>query len=566
MLTCRTHNKDTFTAQNIRKCEEYVFGMQKRLDKAVANNDTDKIRILFNILLKRSHAVKVLAVWKITYRNKGKNTAGIDGIAIPKNATREETDKIRFRLLDLINISQTPKTIRRVYIPKANGKKRPLGIPTIQDRIIQEIIRIALDPISEFHAHDNSFGFRTKRSCQDAQETLFRYLANSNRKVYVLEGDLENCFGHISHRHITNTLRFWKVPKYVVRIIKAMLKSKILENGVITDTLEGTPQGGVLSPMLSNIALTSFDWYVSELFGNVSRHGGKHTVSPMIRYADDFVILCKSKTEAKQMKEWISQYLHREIGLTLSGEKTKISHIKKGFNFLGFNFKKHPKKYNAKDLKDYKLLIRPQKEKIIGQLQSCKEVIDNNKQSTQEGLIRLLNPKIRGWGNYYQHVNSKKVFSTFDHFMWWKVYRWARRRHSNKGKKWIINKYFMKRSKGKTNYFRTESVSLYRLSEIPIQRHIKISKGKRVYNSDDTVYWDKRDRKMMYQKLYRKHHNAFKKQKGNCPQCNSLLRPEDAIHLHHVKPKHSGGTDKQSNLRLLHAECHRDVHRPTHFT
>ena len=203
--TCRTQEgniNNTFSMPNIRKCEEYVISMQKRLDKAVANNDTEKIRIISNILLKRSHAVKVLAVWRITYRNTGKNTAGIDDIAIPKGSTREETDAIRHKLLSRIDIRKTPDMIKRVYIPKANGKKRPLGIPTIQDRIIQEIIRIALDPIVEYYSHNNSLGFRPKRSCQDAQDTLFKYLANANRKRYILEGDIKGCFDHISHQHI----------------------------------------------------------------------------------------------------------------------------------------------------------------------------------------------------------------------------------------------------------------------------------------------------------------------------------------------------------------------------
>ena len=556
MPACRTHNKDTFSISNIRKCEEYVFGMQKRLDKAIADNDRDKIRTIINILLRRSHAVKVLAVWRITYRNAGKNTAGIDGICIPKG-TREETDKIRFELLNLINIAETPKPIKRAYIPKSNGKKRPLGIPTIQDRITQEIIRIALEPISEYHAHDNSFGFRSKRSCQDAHAALFIYLASSNRKRYILEGDLTNCFDNISHQHIINMLRHWKTPKYVTRIIAKTLKSGVLDKGQITPNEEGTPQGGVISPMLCNVALTAFDWTVSELFGKRNRY---NKASPMIRYADDFVILCHSKTEAKQMKEWVSKYLSNKIGLTLSDEKTKIVHIKKGFDFLGFNFRKYPKKHNPKDINDYKLLIKPQEEKVINFLRSCKEVIKNNKQSTQEGLIRLLNPKIRGWGNYYKHVVSKRIFSKVDYHIWNKLYFWSKRRHSNKNKKWIINQYFKRTENGKTKYFRIEDLALHRLSEIPILRHIKVKNGKRIYNSADKSYWEKRDKMLMYQRLYRKHHSVFKKQKGNCPNCNLPLCSEDTIHLHHVIPKHLGGSDRYSNLSLLHAECHRELH------
>ena len=312
-------------------------------DEAVPDNDYENIRNIFTILATCSRAVKILAIWRITNRNTGKNTAGVDGVSIPKG-TREETDNLRYRLLNEVNIRKKPDPIKRTYIPKSNGKKRPLGIPTLIDRIIQEIIRTALEPIVEYHSHDNSFGFRLKRSTQDAMDMLYKCLNKSDRKRYIVEGDIKSCFDHINHNHISQTLRNWKVPEYAVQIISEMLKSDISKKGKLHENKEGTPQGGVISPLLSNVALTNFDDYVATKYGTISYHGGKHTSSPMIRYADDFIILCNSKAKAsREIKEDIAKLSKTTIGLTLSDEKTFITHIKKGFNFLGFTFKKHPK-------------------------------------------------------------------------------------------------------------------------------------------------------------------------------------------------------------------------------
>ncbi len=552
---------DTFSIENIRKCEEYVFTMQKRLDKAVASNDYETIRNIFTILVRRSRAVKILAVWRITYRNTGKNTAGVDKVSIPQSRDREVTDKVRLNLLSRINISKKPEPIRRVYIPKPNGKKRPLGIPTLHDRIIQEIIRIALDPIVEYHSHENSFGFRPKRSCQDAMSLLYVSLAKSDRKKFILEGDIKGCFDHINHKHISNTLLKWQVPNYAVRIIARMLKSDISEKGKLHKSEEGTPQGGVISPLLANVALTDFDNYVAKQHGTISYHGGKHLTSPMIRYADDFVILCRSKTKANAVKEDITNYLSTNIGLTLSDEKTHITHIKKGFDFLGFTFKKYPKLgvKTPKDISDYTMLITPEREKLIRLLSKCKEIMSSKKTITQDVLIKLLNPILRGWGNYYRHVNAKTIFYKIDYAIWWKTQRWSKRRHNNKSMKWIIDKYFTRI--GRSGYFGKNNLLLFRVSSIPIQRYIKAIKGKRVYSQDDVKYWEERERKMLYRSLFTKRKTLARKQKGICPKCNTPFCSNDELHTHHVTPKASGGTDKQSNLILLHAECHRELHR-----
>ena len=248
-----------FTAENIRNCEEHVLSIQRRLDKAVADNDKNSIQRLFDLLIRKSTAVKVLATWRITQRNQGKYTAGVDGISMSKDHNRKTQNQMRLKLMDKIDIGKKPDPIRRVFIPKPNGKQRPLGIPTLHDRIIQEILRIAIEPTAEYHFSDNSFGFRPKRSCQDAMSMLQKFLAKSDRKKYVIEGDIKGCFDNINHNHIISILEDWLIPKWTIQIIEQILKSDIFHNGEIYDSETGTPQGGVISPLLANVALTSLD-------------------------------------------------------------------------------------------------------------------------------------------------------------------------------------------------------------------------------------------------------------------------------------------------------------------
>ena len=377
---------NTFSAENIRNCEEHILSIQRSLDKAVADNDKDSIQGLLNLLIRKSTAVRVLATWRITQRNQGKYTAGIDGIAIPKDQNRNVQNQLRLKILDKIDIEKTPDSIRRVFIPKPNGKQRPLGIPTLHDRIIQEILRIAIEPIVEYHFSDNSFGFRPKRSCQDAMSMLQKFLAKSDRKKYVIEGDIKGCFDNINHNHILSTLEDWLIPNWTIQIIKQILKSGIFYNGEIYDSETGTPQGGVISPLLANVALTSLDNFCFQNYGrlNPTKNGTTKT-NPIVRYADDFVIVCKSETEANKIKSEITEHLLNQTGLTLSEEKTKITHITKGFDFLGFNFRKH-KEYNSDKSK---LLIKPQKEKVINLLKNCKETLDNNKSAKTSFVVKI---------------------------------------------------------------------------------------------------------------------------------------------------------------------------------
>ncbi len=337
-----------------KRCEEYVLKMQRKLDKAVSDNNVDRIRHITYLLSRCSKAVRIVAIEKVTRTNKGKHTGGVDGVATPES--REEADKFRIKLLDKVNINKKPSPIRRVYIDKSNGKKRPLGIPTIMDRVIQDIHRITIEPISEYHFLDCSYGFRPKRCCQDAIERIFRKMSRKSHPQWVLEGDIKGCFDHIDHETIIRKMKEWKMAKPIRDTVKRMLKSGIMSDEGYSDSIEGTPQGGILSPMLANIALTKLDKW--------GKQQGK--VNPIVRYADDFIVVGKTKEEAIERKEEIKTLLLDEIGLELSDEKTSITNIHDGFNFLGFNIRK----YRTKSPRDKyhtigKLLIKPRKEKVI---------------------------------------------------------------------------------------------------------------------------------------------------------------------------------------------------------
>ena len=565
---------DIFSASNIRRCEARVFSIQAKLDKAVADNDTKSIRETFNLLAKNSLAVKVLAVWRITQRNSGKYTAGVDGVSIPRVDTGLR-HQIRLKLLDEIDITHKPDNIRRVFIPKSNGDKRPLGIPTMRDRINQEILRIAVEPIAEYHFSNNSYGFRPKRSCHDAIEQLFRKLSKRVGHRYILEGDIKGCFDNIDHEHIINTLREWKVPIWATDTITKMLKSGIFHKGEVFDSETGTPQGGVISPLLANVALTTLDNFCFHKYGRLRKQRDQASQdNPIVRYADDFVIVCKSKRMAEQIKADIMGHLADKVGLTLSEEKTSITHITTGFNFLGFNIRKHPKKHakmkpkNEREWSDYTLLIKPQKEKVIEFLRGCKEVLDANKTAKQSSIINILNPKLIGWSMYYRHAVSKEIFAKVDHEIWTKLYFWSKRRHTNKSKGWILDKYFSRVKDFKLAFVDKDTKTyLQRIVLTPIKRFVMLNRKYRVYDKSPETreYWEKREYTNAYNQIYSvKMRRLYKRQQGKCLYCKEPLTQRQVetseFHIHHVKPRSLGGDDGYSNLRLIHSDCHRELH------
>ena len=555
-----------FSAGNIRNCEKYVSKIQGKLDKVVADNNKSKIRWFTYLLSHKSRAVKVLAVYRVTYQNQGKYTAGVDGVKLEKSKTKGNGE-LRMELLNNIDIKKKPAPIRRVFIPKANGKLRPLGIPTIADRINQDILRTAIEPITEYHASHNSYGFRPKRSCHDAIAHLFIKLGRKGSKQWVIEGDIRGCFDNISHEHILETLKSWDVKRNIVNVIERMLKAGILLKETIQETDMGTPQGGILSPMLANVALTALDEYCCRNFGIRTRlpkkqGGGSYIQNPLVRYADDFVIVCESKVEAEYIKGKIATFLHEKTGLELSDKKTSITHISDGFDFLGFNIRKYTEKSpKSKYHRIGKLLIKPQKEKVLKVERKIQETLDNNKTAKQSSIINMLNPIIQGYGMYNRFVVSKETFSSIDNQTWIKQWKWAKRRHPNKPKKWIKSKYFT--TTGRRWILKDETGNKIRKMEnIPIVRYVKIKNGMRVHANDNETkeYWQKRVFTNALSQVYSvKVEKLMKMQKGICPSCGRPITGNDItekkVHVHHMRPRPKGGSEKLNNLRLLHQDC-----------
>ena len=555
VYTCQTAGLDIFSKGSLLECERYVRGIQRKLDRAVADDDKSRIRGYVRCLNK-SKAVKILAIHRVCEVNSGRHTAGIDGMAMPKD--KKERRRLMISLISEINIKQKPSPIRRVYIPKPNGDERPLGIPTIMDRIIQEIIRVSIEPICEYHFLPCSYGFRPKRSCQDAVMDLFTKLSQKNSKRWIVEGDIKGCFDHIKHTHIISTLWEWHIPNNVITIIENMLKAGIMEELTFSPSDEGTPQGGIISPMLSNVALT----YLDEIIRDRYTFGHRKS-NPLVRYADDFVIIAKNEEQAQEIKSYIGLELKNRIGVELSDDKTHITEISDGFDFLGFNIRK----YKNRDIE--KLLIMPSKKNVNKAIHKLREIFDwaLENGSSIDTLIRLLNPIIRGWANYYRHFVSKRAFYLISNRIWSMTSRFLMKKYPNQLKSRWSKLFFTMVDKDRWHlYDRDTGATITKMSRIPIVRYVKVKKGVRVYDSEATEYWEKREVSKTKDSIYGSValERLFKRQKGKCSYCRQLFNQEDiqesATDKHHLKPRSEGGNWKLGNLRLLHTECHTSLH------
>jgi RNA-directed DNA polymerase len=527
---------------------ETVRRLQARIVQATKAGKWHKVQALQH-LLTHSFSGKALAVRRVT-ENQGKNTPGVDKVLWKdpesKGMAIHQMQRRGYKALPL----------RRVYIPKSNGKKRPLGIPTMQDRAMQALYLHALDPIAETLADPNSYGFRKERSCADAMEQCATVLSNSTRPQWILEGDIKSCFDKISHPWLLSHVPMDKT------ILNTWLKAGYMDKSVLYPTDDGAPQGGIISPVLANTVLDGLERILRKKYP----HSGPKALKGMnkqvnlVRYCDDFLITGISKEVLEQeVKPLVTDFLW-ERGLELSEEKTRITHIEDGFDFLG----QHVRKYNGK------FLTRPSKKNVKAFLTDIRKVIKDKKAATAYGLIATLNPKIRGWANFHRHAAAKKTFVHVDTAIFNALWRWTRRRHPKKGKRWVKDRYFGRVGNQNWRFFGTAQDKdgkptrnlLCLAAARPITRYTKMKGDCNPYDPTWELYLETRLGVKMEQTLLGRRRLLYlwKEQGGICPVCHQLMTHVTGWHNHHIVSKTLGGTDSAENRVLIHPNCHKQVH------
>lgn len=532
---------------NWRHVERNVRVMQIRIAKATQEGDWRRVKALQRSLT-RSWSAKASAVRRVT-ENRGRKTAGVDNVLWDSPEPRwEAIGRLKRR-------GYRPMPLRRVFIPKSNGKERPLGIPTMLDRAMQALYLLALEPVSEGTSDPNSYGFRINRATADAMSQLFVSLSKKASAQWVLEADIKGCFDHISHDWLERNVPMDKV------ILRKWLKAGVVFQGQLQATEAGTPQGGIISPTLANVALNGLEQQlVKSLQAKLGVAKTNKLKVNVVRYADDFVITGSTPEMLEnEVKPLIEQFLAVR-GLTLSTEKTRIVSITKGFDFLGWNFRKY----------SGKLLIKPSKKNVQTFYRKVKEVISANKAVKHEHLLRLLNPMLRGWAQYHSPVVAKETFTRVEHDVFRAIWRWARRRHPKKNAGWVRKKYFA--SVGERNWVFGTTVTrkdgssywmeLYSLSSTVIQRHTKIKGNYNPFDPRQERYGEKlRQERMQSSMSHRKQWiKLYISQQGLCAVCQCKITKETGWEDHHLEPRILGGSDALGNRVLLHPNCHNQVH------
>jgi RNA-directed DNA polymerase len=450
----------------------------------------------------------------------------------------------------------------------------------MEDRARQSLLKLALEPEWEAKFEPNSYGFRPGRSCHDVKVAIFDSIRYKSK--YVLDADIAKCFDQINHEVLLQKLN---TAPTIARQIRAWLKSGMLDRGDWFPTNEGTPQGGVISPLLANIALHGLEEYIRQWVktwrGN--KRDNLRSIS-LIRYADDFVVLHKDKSVIRQAKGLIENWLHG-LGLELKESKTRICHTlheeddeEAGFDFLGWNIRqyvvgKHHSGRNNGRLLGFKTIIKPSKESVETHYRKIVEVLDSMKGCSQEKVIGRLNPIITGWTNYHSAVCSSETFHKLDNLLYNKLRRWVKRRHPNKTQKWCNKRYFHWTKektvegldRGDKWSFSTPSNEpnnpvagkheLRKHAWTPIEYHTKV-KGTKSPFDGDWSYWS--TRRGEYPGISKRVAELMERQEGKCTRCGLYIKSEDVVEVDHIVPRTEGGKDYHENLQLLHRHCHHE--------
>ena len=543
-----------------RQVEDDVGRLRQRIFTASQAGDLERVRNLQKLML-RSRANTLLSVRRVTELNAGRKTAGVDGkVVLLPQSKAELADWVQHRAA-----SWTARPVRRVFIPKpGTTKQRGLGIPVIADRCLQALTVNALEPEWEARFEPKSYGFRPGRGCHDAIGAIYSTLNGKNpQRVWILDADLTAAFDKIDHGRLLATLGTFPARE----LVEQWLKAGVVDHGRFAPTDEGTPQGGVVSPAVFNVALHGMENAAGVRYYLTGRDAGSAVAgSPvLVRYADDFVAMCRNREQAEEVKELLRAWLAPR-GLAFNEDKTRIVHAQDGFDFLGFNVRR----YHGK------LLIKPSASALRRIRERLRTEMRSLRGANAGAVLRRLNPIVRGWSAYYRTVVSSETFTALDNYMWKLLYKWAKHSHPNKPKHWIVDRYFGRFNNTRQDRWvfgdRDSGAYLLKFSWTKIVRH-QLVKG--TASPDDpalAAYWAERRRKGQRLPVDKATLHLLQKQHGRCPLCRGLLLHADhqpqtpneweqwlrttrkAITKHHIVYRNDGTPD-DLRLRLTHAHC-----------
>jgi RNA-directed DNA polymerase len=534
-----------------KKYQRNVFRLQKRIYQAVRQGDYKRARSLQRLLL-HSWSARCLAVRQVSQDNRGKRTPGVDGVA---SLTQRQRIAYARRLR---NLSHKADPVRRVYISKPNNPKerRPLGIPTMFQRALQALVKLALEPEWEALFEPNSYGFRPGRSPHDAIQAIFNFIRLKPK--FVLDTDIEKCFDKINHEAL---LRKLVAIQPISKLVEGWLKAGIVDEGKMIFPKTGTPQGGVISPLLMNIALHGFEQTLVNAIPKRTTDR-KNNVPGVIRYADDLVILHHDLDTLKELQQTAEDWL-AGMGLRLKPSKTYIRHTLQehegpaGFDFLGFTIRQFPAcKHRTRTYREkpgFKTIIKPSKKAQQRHLRKVKDVIRSHRGNSQAALVAAVNPVIRGWANYYHTCSAKDTFYDMDYQVYQKLYRWAAFRHRNKNAGWRYRRYW-RQVKG-IIAFSDGTSTLVSHAQTRITRHTKVKSEKSPFDGD-WPYWSTRLSRDPTKPT--RVCNLLKRQSGRCANCGLRFTTDEIIEVHHRDRDRLN--NRYSNLALLHGHCHDQVH------